>query len=275
MDEVNAAAERQRWADSASSWDRWAERMADPAIRINVPMLDLARITPDSMVLDVAAGVGEPSLTVAANLVDGHLVSCDLIPAMLTHLRRRAAKRNLTLGLAAADMTALPFTAAQFDVAFCRFGLMFVPDPRAALAELRRVLRPGGRAVLAVWGARADNSLFDQLDHLLNIHLGPDPEQMLSNLFRFADPVPILNRARDSGFSATRLETLRLKHKVDADQAFWRPTLEMGFAQRLASLPLPAADALHKAIMEYFNSKADRDGRVGVDMSIHLLLLQA
>ncbi len=276
MDPISARAEQQRWTVSADLWDRWAERMADPAARINVPMLDLSGVKPDSMVLDVAAGVGEPSLSLASRLHDGHLISCDLVPSMLAHLRRRAAGRGMSsFDLVGADMTSLPFPAARFDVIFCRFGLMFVPDVQAALLEMRRVLRPGARAVLAVWGPRADNSLFDQLGTLLDTHIGADPDDMLSTLFRFADPAAILALARESGFSMARLEPLHLRQMAAADQPFWRPTLEMGFAQRLASLDAVATQDLHHSIGQQFTRQADETGRVEVRMSVHLILLHA
>jgi len=71
-----------------------------------------------------------------------------------------ARQRARSLGLANAgfermDAEQLALPDAHFDVAFCALGLMYMPDSGAALRELHRVLRPGGRAVLAVWGERA------------------------------------------------------------------------------------------------------------------------
>ena len=67
--------------------------------------------------------------------------------------RRRAAWRHVRFERA--DAEDLPFADACFDAAMCGLGLMYVPDPVRALREMRRVLRPGGRAVAAVWGARS------------------------------------------------------------------------------------------------------------------------
>jgi ubiquinone/menaquinone biosynthesis C-methylase UbiE len=75
---------------------------------------------------------------------------------MVEQIRATAAERALahvTALRAHAEEAVLP--ASSFDVALCSLGLMYVPDPAAALREMRRVLEPGGRAVLAVWGARS------------------------------------------------------------------------------------------------------------------------
>lgn len=275
IDSVSADAERHRWTHNAVSWERWAERMTDPAARVNAPLLRLSGVESDSHVLDLAAGVGEPSLTLAALLERGWLVSCDLIPAMLIHLRQRAASRGPLPALAAADMARLPFRDASFDRLFCRFGLMFVPDLSAALVEMRRVLRPGGAAALAVWGPRRDNSLFDQVGSVLDDVMGPDPDDMLSTLFRFADPSTLLRAARESGFKATQVEPLHLVQQARADQPFWLPTLEMGFAHRLAGLSPTDRASLHRTIKDHFARRADGENRVEIRMSIHLLNFQA
>src|SRR3546814_6699772 len=67
---------------------------------------------------------------------------------------------TLVRSAAAADAEALPFPTASFDRVTCRFGLMFVSDVPAALAEVRRVLKPGGRAGFLVWGPLENNALF-------------------------------------------------------------------------------------------------------------------
>jgi SAM-dependent methyltransferase len=85
----------------------------------------------------------------------GRVLGVDLADAMVQAARRRA--QELSLGQARferMDAVHLALPDSSFDVALCALGLMYVPDPAAALCELRRVLRPGGRAVLAVWGER-------------------------------------------------------------------------------------------------------------------------
>jgi ubiquinone/menaquinone biosynthesis C-methylase UbiE len=96
-------------------------------------------------VLEVAIGTGR-------NLPyyprDRRLTGIDLTPAMLTLARDRARALGVAAALLVADAQALPFAAASFDSVVCTLGLNAIPDDRAAVAEMYRVLRPGGRLVL-------------------------------------------------------------------------------------------------------------------------------
>ncbi|MFV3131044.1 class I SAM-dependent methyltransferase [Niveispirillum sp. KHB5.9] len=266
--------EARRWTDSVRAWDLWAEGMANPADRINRPLLDLAAATPGQRVLDLAAGVGEPALSQARRLDgDGLVVASDLVPAMLSGLRRRAAGLAHPPLPVAADMTTLPFATACFDHVLCRFGLMFVPDVPLALAEMRRVLRPGGAAALAVWGPRADNNLFDRLGRLLEPVRGAEVAALLAPLFRFADPAGLKAMAQDAGFATVQHEALKLRTPARVDQPFWLPTLEMAFSPLVTSLSQAERAVLHERIATDFQNDADAERRFSVTLSVHLLRL--
>lgn len=267
--------ESRRWTQSANAWDHWADGMANPADRINQPLLDLAGAPIGARVLDLAAGVGEPSLTQAQRLgPDGMVVASDLVPAMLSGLGRRALGHPHPPCPVAADMTALPFASAGFDRILCRFGLMFVPDLPAALAEMHRVLRPGGAAALAVWGRRAGNSLFDRLGQVLSHDHGPLADALLSPLFRFADPGNLLSLAENAGFRHVRSETLTLNASAKVEQPFWLPTLEMAFSPLVGPMAPDKRAVLHERIAADFTASADEQGRFPVQMEVHLLRLE-
>jgi SAM-dependent methyltransferase len=110
-------------------------------------------------IVDLAAGPGDTGF-LAARLIapGGRLVTTDIAPEMLDAARRRAAELGLEgVEFRIEDAAALSFDDATVDGILCRWGLMLVPDMEAAAAEIRRVLRPGGRAALAVWGSPDDN----------------------------------------------------------------------------------------------------------------------
>lgn len=276
MAAIVATVEGRRWTDSANAWVHWADGMADPADRVNQPLLALAGAPSGARVLDLAAGVGEPSLTQARRLgSDGLVVASDLVPAMLSGLGRRAADHPFPPLRVAADMMALPFATGAWDRVLCRFGLMFVPDPALALAEMRRVLRPGGIAALAVWGPLAQNSLFELLGRVLARDHAPHSRALLAPLFRFADPAALLQLAEAAGFAASGAEPLHMTNQARADHPFWLPTLEMAFSPLLARLDGTARTALHAAIAAAAADQCDVQGRFHVHMSVNLLRLQA
>ncbi len=142
-------------------WDRavhaYGRYWHGPLAGLQAELLALAAPAPGEVVLDVACGPGVLS-TAAAQAVgpEGQVVGADLSEAMV----QAAQQRALAMGLAQArfvrmDAQQLALPDADFDLALCSLGLMYLPDPDAALRELQRTLRPGGRAVLAVWGERA------------------------------------------------------------------------------------------------------------------------
>lgn len=97
-------------------------------------------------ILDLAAGTGTSSAALAAH--GAHVVAADFSEGMLEEGRRRHAGNDL-IEFVWADATALPFDDDSFDAATISYGLRNVSDPRKALAEMRRVVRPGGHVLIA------------------------------------------------------------------------------------------------------------------------------
>lgn len=99
---------------------------------------------PTGRVLDVATGTGDLALAMAATGHHPQVVGLDLVPAMLARARDKAARRRARLPLVTGDGTRLPFADHSFDAVTIAFGIRNIPDRPAALAEMARVLVPGG-----------------------------------------------------------------------------------------------------------------------------------
>jgi ubiquinone/menaquinone biosynthesis C-methylase UbiE len=120
-------------------------------------LLARATIAPGERVLDVACGTGLVAFAAAEAVGSaGRVVGVDLSGRMVDAARQRAQSRGVPYAtFERMDAERLDLPDAAFDIALCALGLMYVPDPARAVREMRRVLRPNGRIVLAVWGERS------------------------------------------------------------------------------------------------------------------------
>lgn len=130
-------------------WDRYAPRY-DRQIRISERLLfpggrSWACAQASGYVLEVAIGTG---LNLPFYPRAAKLTGIDLSPAMLAIARDRAAQLGIDADLRQASAGALPFPGASFDTVVCTVSLCNIPDDRAAISEMYRVLRPGGRLIL-------------------------------------------------------------------------------------------------------------------------------
>src|SRR6266568_601189 len=104
----------------------------------------LAALLPEGRILDLGVGPGTSAVEMARAARGRRFVGLDRAAGMLPRARRRAALAGVALPLLRADALALPFRRASFDGVAGHSILYLLPDPGAALAELRRVVRPGG-----------------------------------------------------------------------------------------------------------------------------------
>jgi SAM-dependent methyltransferase len=140
--------------------------------------------------LDIAAGTGEPGLSIARLVPNGRVVLTDLAPEMLDIASRRAREQGLTnVETKPCSADALPFGDATFDGVSVRFGYMFFPDMAMATAEFARVLKPGGRLCASVW-IRPDENPWTTIAMqaiATEVVLTP-PEPDAPNMYRCAAP---------------------------------------------------------------------------------------
>jgi SAM-dependent methyltransferase len=124
---------------------RWSRRLAEP-------FLDFTGARPGDRVLDVGSGTGSLAFALRRRVGDGRIVGIDFSEAYVTY----AAEKNTDprVSFRVADACAMPFSDAAFDRVLSLLVLQFVPGPERAVAEMRRVARPGATVAATVWDAR-------------------------------------------------------------------------------------------------------------------------
>ena len=119
--------------------------------------LDMVQLAPDEVILDVACGTGIVARTARQKLGPGpHIVGTDLNEGMIATARGLVGDNARSCEWHVADVTALPFADATFSVAICQQGIQFFPDREAALHEIHRVMRPGGRILISFWAGASE-----------------------------------------------------------------------------------------------------------------------
>jgi len=152
-DKLQRRVQRYGWDRAVDDYESGWKQQLEPA---QTRMLELAAIRPGDQVLDIACGTGlvafrAAELTGPQGRVEGH----DISEKMVEESRERAAEAGLlNVTFRRADAEDPGVAEGIFDVALNALGLMYVPDPARAVAEMWRALRPGGCAAAAVWGRR-------------------------------------------------------------------------------------------------------------------------
>ena len=134
--------------------EKWKAKSALLGSAVTLGLVEYARPVAGMSVLDLASGTGEPGITLADRVgPQGSVTAVDQSAELLEIAAGRARNKKLTnFTTRQGDAHALPFENRRFDLATCRFGVMFFADAQRALSELRRALKPGARACLAAWG---------------------------------------------------------------------------------------------------------------------------
>jgi ubiquinone/menaquinone biosynthesis C-methylase UbiE len=191
--------QRYGWDLASNDYDPlWQEQLA-PARNW---MLALAALAPGEHVLDLACGTGLVTLAAAESVgPKGSVLGTDLSGQMVEVARRRAAERQLSnVKFKRMDAETLDLPDATFDVVLCSLGLMYVHDAQRAVREWRRVLKPGGRVAIAVWGKRV-NCGWSPVFPIVEAEVDSD---VCPLFFSLGEPDALTQLCEDAGFQALR-----------------------------------------------------------------------
>ena len=190
------------WRESAQHWTKYSDTLHKMFVPLTRALIKRAGIHEGQSVLDIAGGAGEPSLTIAGTVGPEGSVTCtDGVAQMVEAARAEGQRRglsNVQFRQCLAD--SLPFAHNSFDVVVSRLGVMFFPDPVAAVREMLRVLKPGGRVALAVWGKSEVNPFCYLVTQVMEQHVqSPAVDPDAPNAFRFAEPGKLAGVMTEAG----------------------------------------------------------------------------
>ena len=232
--------QKESWNKFSKGWKSWDNKVMDFLSPMGKEIIRLIHPSGEDIVLDVAAGTGEPGLTIAGMLSGGKVISIDLSENMLAVAREKAAAKKIeNFETKVADVTELPFDDNSFDAITCRFGFMFFPDMLLAAKEMARVLKPGGRVAIAVWNVPQKNFWVTSIMGSINKNMQlPAPPAGAPGMFRCAAAGLMQQIFIDAGLKNISETVIDSTLKMENNEMFWKMHTEVG---------APIVAALNKA----------------------------
>ena len=178
--------------------------------------------------LDAASGGGEPAISAPQRVgPEGRVIGTDLVEDMLVARAQQAGLSNIEYRCV--DGESLGFDAGRFDAATMRWGLMFIPEPVAALRRTRRTLKAGARLAIVTWAEPARNPFIGLCVEVLGRHCDlPEPVPRAPEIFTFADGDRLQSTLETAGFTNVERETLEfVVIEADTAQEYWGTLLDL------------------------------------------------
>jgi SAM-dependent methyltransferase len=224
------SATREAWERAAEGWARRANGIRDWGMPVSAAMVEALALQPGQRVLELAAGPGDTGF-MAAELVrpGGTLISSDGADAMLDVARARSTELGIdNVEFRQLELEWIDLETASVDAVLVRWGIMLIVDPEAAAREVRRILRPGGRAAFAVWDEPEHNP-WAVIPGRAMVELGhaEPPDPAAPGMFSLAGDGQLTELLEGAGFEDVVVSAVALARHYDALDGYIEETIDM------------------------------------------------
>jgi SAM-dependent methyltransferase len=232
-------AQREGWDSVAQGWKEWWEPIEKEAQKLSQRLIELAEIKPGQRVLDVATGIGEPSIT-AAKVVGtgGHVLATDISRQMLAIAKERATLLGLQdiIEFKESDAENLDLANSSFDAALCRWGLMLFPNLDAAIRKIYSSLVSGGRFAAAVWADATKVPIISLATRIIGsqVQMSAPPPGGVPNPFSLSDTNKLENSLARAGFRDIHIETVIVTSEFESGEDYCRYCQAVSTSARIA-----------------------------------------
>ncbi len=215
--------QKQTWNKFSPGWRKWDDSTMEFLKPMGEEIIRSLKLKDTDTVLDVAAGTGEPGLTIASIVKSGKVFITDLAEGMLEVARDNATKKGIkNYETVACDVCELPFKDETFDAVSCRFGFMFFPDMLLAAKEMARVLKPGGVLAASVWGMPEKNFWVTATMSTLNKNMQlPVPPPGAPGMFRCSSSGLLAGLFNQAGLKNISEKEVNGKVNYGSNDTYW------------------------------------------------------
>ena len=219
-------------------------------------------------VLELACGPGGLGLAAAERVgPGGEVVLTDVAEQMTAIAAARAAELGLgNVAFRRLELERIDEPDASYDVVLCREGLMFALEPARAVAEIRRVLRPGGRVAIAVWAARERNPWLGLVMDVVSEQTGaPVPPPGIPGPFALGEAGELRRLLDEAGLADVQVGELSVPLRTASFDEWWARTSALAgpLSAILPSMPEAAVQAMRErasaAVRRYENASGGLD----------------